>query len=329
MVGVRVTPDCDSINSVNISSANDVQMMPEVAFGNDNYMVVWSDARISNRIDIYGARVTPGGTVLDPDGILIGPGTETLQFEPSIAFTGTRFFVVWLNYSTEFGVAGRFVNCDGTLGDTVRIANTTNEGNRTSVAYDGTNFLVVWTQYIYFLMGQLVSGNGNLIGSPFTIATGVELSSSGSLSFDGNCYTVVYTIRNGNNYEVWGRQYDTSGNPLGPAFIISDPVNSSYDPHIVAGVTNYLNVWTHMEYPSDIYGNTDMLIGIDADESEVTAGATRLITSIIRGPLVFPGEEKYQVFDITGREVNANYLAPGIYFVEVDGEIVQKVIKVR
>ena len=326
---MRVTPDCDSINSVYVSSANDVQMLPEVAFGNDNYMVVWSDARIGDRINIYGARVTPDGTVLDPDGILIGSGTETLEFEPSIAFTGTRFFVVWLNYSAEFGVAGRFVNCDGTLGDTVRIANTTNEGNRTSVAYDGTNFLVVWTQYFYFLMGQLVSGNGNLIGSPFTIATGVELSSSGSLSFDGNCYTVVYTTRNSDIYEVWGRQYDTSGNPLGSAFIISDPANSSYDPYIVAGVTNYLNVWTHMEYPSDIYGNTDVTVGIGGDDLQVTAKVTQLITTIIRGPLVLPGDKEYKVLDIAGREVKNTNPATGIYFLEIEGEITQKIIKIR
>ncbi len=329
---MRVTPDCDSINSFYISSANDVQIMPAAAFGNYDYMVVWSDARISNRINIYGARVTPGGTILDPDGILIGSGTETIEFEPAMAFTGTRFFVVWLSmlyYSAEFGVAGRFVNCDGTLGDTVRIANTTNEGGRISVAYDGANFLVVWTQYPYYLMGQFVSGNGTLIGSPFTIAIGVETWASGSLSFDGNCYTVVYSTRNGNNYEVWGRQYDTSGNPLGPPFIISDPLNSSYDPYIVAGVTNYLNVWTHMEYPSDIYGNVDLTVGIDAGDSRVTAKATPLITTIINGPLALPGDQDYKVLDIVGRQVDEARVPPGIYFVEIEGTITQKIIKVR
>lgn len=326
---MRVTPECDSINSVNISSANDVQIMPKVAFGNDNYMVVWSDARIPNRFNIYGARVTPAGTVLDPDGILIGPGTETLQFEPSIAFTGTRFFVVWSDYSTQFAVAGRFVNCDGTLGETVMIANTVSEGYRTSVAYDGTNFLVVWTEYPYFLNGQFVSGNGGLIGNPFTIATGVETFGSGSLNFDGNNYTVVYTIRNSYIFEVWGRQYDPAGKPLGPAFIISNPANSSYDPYIVAGNTNYLNVWTDMEYPSDIYGNVDVLVGIDDDESQVKIKARQLFTTISRGALVLPGEKKYKVLDIVGREVNITDPASGIYFIQVENEIVQKVIKVR
>ncbi|UCG91990.1 MAG: hypothetical protein JSV97_13190, partial [candidate division WOR-3 bacterium] len=158
--------------------------MPDVAFGNDNYMVVWSDMRIPNRMNIYGARVTPAGMVLDPDGILIKQETEIQQFDPSIVFTGTRFFVVWLNYAAQFGISGRFVNCDGTLGDTVKIADMVGEPCRISVAYDGTNFLIVWTEYPYYFMGQFVSGNGNLIGSPFTIAIGVEAYGSGSLSFD-------------------------------------------------------------------------------------------------------------------------------------------------
>jgi hypothetical protein len=304
-------------------------MMPDIAFGNDNYMVVWSDARISNRINIYGARVTPAGTVLDPDGILIGPYVDEVQLEPSIAFTGTRFFVVWLHHAPEFGVAGRFVNCDGTLGDTVRIANTVHECSRISVAYDGTNFLVVWTEYTFFLKGQFVSGDGNPIGSPFMIATAVELAGSASLSFDGDAYTVVYTIRNGNNYEVWGQQYDTSGNLLGPAFIISNPANSSYDSYIVVGDTNYLNVWTHMEYPSDIYGNLDLGVGIGSDDLNVKANTRHLITTIIRGPMAFSSDKKCRIMDIAGREVRDANPATGIYFLEIAGEVTHKIIKVK
>jgi hypothetical protein len=326
---VRVTPGCDSINSISISSANGVQITPEVAFGNDSYMVVWSDDRIGGDFNIYGARVAPDGTVLDPEGILIGPDTNTGKYEPSIAFTGTRFFVVWVDYSLPFAVLGRFVNCDGTLGDTVRIATTADEGYRTSVCFDGTNFMVVWTQYPQLLMGQLVSADGNLIGSSFTIATEVATLGSGSLCFGGSCYTVVYTIRNVDIFEVWGRQYDTSGNPIGTPVIVSNPANSSYDSYVVAGITNYLNVWTHMEYPSDIYGNVDILIGIDTDDAEVLGKTEHHGATIIKGPLRLPAEPKITIYDITGRVVEQSMIQPGIYFLEIDNKIVQKVIKIR
>lgn len=326
---MRVTPECDSINSVIISSANDVQTMPEIAFGNDNYMVVWSDTRIGEDFNIYGARVSPGGIVLDLDGILIGRDSDDGQYEPSIAFTGTRFFIVWVYYSMPFAVAGRFVNCDGTLGDTVHIATTADEGYRTSVCFDGTNFLVVWTQYPQLLMGQFVAGDGNLIGGPFTIATGVTTLGSGSLSFDGTYYTVVYTIRNIDIFEVWARQYDTSGNPVGPAFIISNPANSSCDSYIVAGTTNYFNVWTHMEYPSDIYGNVDLPIGIEAGGVQVPDEAKHYGTTIITGPLRLPDGLDCRIFDITGREVTLSTVKAGVYFIEIEGSVTQKIIKIR
>jgi hypothetical protein len=326
---VRVTPECDSINSISVSSAYDVQITPEVVFGNDNYMVVWADARIDDDFNIYGARVSSDGTVLDPDGILIGRDSNEGQYEPSIAFTGTRFFVVWVYYTMPFAVVGRFVNCDGTLGDTVKVATTADQGYETSVCFDGTNFLVVWTQYPQLLKGQFVSADGNLIGNEFEIATGVTTLGSGSLNFDGNCYTVVYTIRNIDIFEVWGRQYDTSGNPLGPAFIISNPANSSYDSYIVAGATNYLNVWTHMEYPFDIYGNVDVPFGTDDDTVETPPEMRRYWTTLIRGPLCLPAGMQCRVFDVSGREVDVNNISPGIYFIEQEGEIIQKIIMIR
>jgi len=52
-------------------------------------------------------------------------------------------------------------------------------------------------------------------------------------------------------------------------------------------------------------------------------------TSIINGPLILPEGKDYMVYDITGRQIHTLNPAPGIYFIEVDGEIRQKVIKVR
>ena len=52
-------------------------------------------------------------------------------------------------------------------------------------------------------------------------------------------------------------------------------------------------------------------------------------STILRGPLVLPKDKICKVFDITGRVVAPEKIKPGIYFIEVDGEITQKVIKVR
>ncbi len=56
----------------------------------------------------------------------------------------------------------------------------------------------------------------------------------------------------------------------------------------------------------------------------------RILTStVFRSTLQLPKDKSCKVFDITGREMKPHLLAPGIYFIEIDGKIAQKVIKVR
>ena len=54
-----------------------------------------------------------------------------------------------------------------------------------------------------------------------------------------------------------------------------------------------------------------------------------LCTTIFRGPLQLPEGEECRVFDITGRLVEPDIIAPGIYFIELDNKVVQKVVKIR
>lgn len=51
--------------------------------------------------------------------------------------------------------------------------------------------------------------------------------------------------------------------------------------------------------------------------------------TIFSGPLLLPEGKKCRVFDITGRVVMPDKIKPGIYFLKIDDQIIQKVIKVR
>ena len=75
-------------------SAENVQHRPATAFGTTNYLAVWDDTRrtdgdlyFDGPMEIYAARVTTTGDLLDPCGIFIA----TDGWNPSVAFDGTNF----------------------------------------------------------------------------------------------------------------------------------------------------------------------------------------------------------------------------------------------
>jgi len=77
-----------------ISSAQDSQEQPRVAFGGGVFFVVWHDLRNGKDWDVYGVRVTCDGKVLEPGGIAIGVG-ERNQCEPDVCWDGKNFQVLW------------------------------------------------------------------------------------------------------------------------------------------------------------------------------------------------------------------------------------------
>lgn len=77
-----------------ISSVSDTQERPEIAFGGGVFLVVWHDLRNGRDWDVYGARVTPDGKVLDQNGIAITVG-ERNQCEPGVCWNGKNFQILW------------------------------------------------------------------------------------------------------------------------------------------------------------------------------------------------------------------------------------------
>ena len=51
--------------------------------------------------------------------------------------------------------------------------------------------------------------------------------------------------------------------------------------------------------------------------------------TVFAGPLQIPQGVRCKIFDITGQVVPPQNIKPGIYFVEIDGKVMQKVVKVR
>jgi hypothetical protein len=104
IVGCRVDKSGNALDAKPfvICKADDLQERPRMAAahstgsgqGQDVALVVWQDLRNGKDWDVYGARVSPEGKVLDPDGFLISGGAHN-QANPQVAWDGKTFVVVW------------------------------------------------------------------------------------------------------------------------------------------------------------------------------------------------------------------------------------------
>src|ERR1035441_5073931 len=101
-------------------AAND-QYTPAVAALGTNYLVVWQDYRngsLNYHSDIYAARVTGNGILLDANGIAVCTGTNS-NYHPTVASNGTNFLVVWEGYDVGGNdILGARVGPNGLVLDT-------------------------------------------------------------------------------------------------------------------------------------------------------------------------------------------------------------------
>ncbi|MCK4941772.1 hypothetical protein KAS45_06720, partial [candidate division WOR-3 bacterium] len=250
-----------------ICTATNDQALPVVAFDGTNYLVVWEDERsFSPACDIYGARVSISGAVLDPAGIAIAVDYMADQLHPAVAFDGVNFFVVWRDQRSGAGdIYGARVSQSGTVLDPTGILITPNANyqNNPDIAFDGTNYLVVWSDYRngvdYDIYGARVTQAGTVVDpGGFTISTSSSDQHSPEIAFDGTSYLVVWEdYRNGVDCDIYGARVTQSGNVLDTSGIAISTVATDQEvPSVAFDNTNFLVVWhdSRSDPSDDIYG---------------------------------------------------------------------------
>ena len=176
LYGARITPAGELLDSLPfaICTAPEWQMLPSIACDGTNYLVTWSDFRDGpDYPDVYAARVTAGGTVLDPDGfpVVSGPWGQGWS---SAAFDGTNYLLTWLDDQSGYGdiFAARLTPA-GVVLDTGGFAVCQSPFDQLYPAldFDGTNYFVTWqdfrddTMYFYFsgTYGARIRPNGQVL----------------------------------------------------------------------------------------------------------------------------------------------------------------------
>lgn len=156
-----------------VCTAAGAQMRPRVAFADGVFLIVWQDLRGGKDFDVYAARVTAAGKVMDRDGFRVAGGAHN-QALPDVAPGGgtSAFLVAWqdlrpgIGYelrAARIGSNGRLLDARGVA---VATAGRTARGGNVVLARTRGGWLVFWRLPVGRLQGgvaRLTETGGALV----------------------------------------------------------------------------------------------------------------------------------------------------------------------
>jgi hypothetical protein len=227
-----------------------VQQFPAVASACSVYLTVWRDLRLESSGDIFGARVTAHGNVIDGDGTLICGALGTQEL-PAIAAGDSLWLAVWQDRRlTTCAVYGARICMSGEVLDPGGIQIAAGPGNRQSpaVAFNGTEFLVVWQSDEYgpwTLRGTRVTQEGEVLDvGGFPIAGDMSekmVTLEASVASDGQQFLAAWQNDSGVR-GVYARTVSSDGQTLGPVNRLSSGL-LGYRPTAAWDGTQYQVLW--------------------------------------------------------------------------------------
>ncbi|UCF81036.1 MAG: hypothetical protein JSV08_01020, partial [Acidobacteriota bacterium] len=270
--GKRVVPCCTS--QITISSATGNQLYPSIASDGTDYFVAWQDYR-NGLSDIYGARMTSGGSVLDPAGIAVSTAGDN-QERPSATSNGTDYFVAWHDWRnsaiTGYDIYGARVRAsDGLLLDGppdtggIAVSTAADDQYYPSAASNGTDYFVAWQDYRsgadYDIYGTRVTSTGTVLDptpTDIAVSTAADNQRYPSVASNGTDYFIAWTdYRSGTEYDVYGARVTSAGTVLDSTGIaVSTAAFDQYNPSAASNGTGYFVAWADYRsgVDSDIYG---------------------------------------------------------------------------
>ncbi|MBE0433479.1 hypothetical protein IBX73_08445 [candidate division WOR-3 bacterium] len=197
------------------------------------------------------------------------------------------------------------------------------------IAGETSSFLGPGYEDVYLIR---IKGDGDTLWTKTYGGTESDMSYSAVLSSDMGCVITGQTYSLGAGYGdvyvvktdslgnlLWTKTYGGSDHDYG--YSIAKTTDGGY---IIVGSTTSFgagcnDIWLLKMGPD---------VGVVEYESS-TVHKTGITATIFGGPLQLRGNKKCKVLDITGRVVEPENTRTGVYFIEVDGVVIQKVVKVK
>lgn len=243
--GVLADPNGIAV-ATNLNTNGDrAQQLPSVVFDGTNFILAWTEDR-GTGYELYAARVTQGGTVLDPGGVRLTEGAEPLR-APGIAFDGTNLLIVWREgpSSPPFGVWGLIVSPSFSIvAGASRGFSISATGRYPWAAFDGTNYLVVWhdernteTTGLDIYAARVSQAGSVLDPNGILVCNAAGDQDHSSVAFNGSTYLAAWFDERGgdrwNGGSAWAARISTGGTVTDPGgFKIGD--YTSNQPPVVA-----------------------------------------------------------------------------------------------
>lgn len=282
----RVTPEGVVLdtNSFVICHAANAQGYPAVAAQDGTFFVLWQDYRNSGAANyeaqIYGARVSPEGSVLDPGGIALSSARGG-QYYPALVAAKGSCVAVWQDFRNNPGtvlsdVYGAQLNA-ATLAP-IRaesmLSGAPNAQVSPSIAVLGTNYLATWADNRdgsstgWDICGARLDGNGTLLDpGALWICTATNRQADPAVAAGSNTFFVAWSDWRNTPYTM--QQPDIYGTLISPEGKVQQPdgipictaTNAQSSPAVAAFGTNFLVVWQDARFAQppgssrlDIYG---------------------------------------------------------------------------
>ena len=284
MIGARVAPDGTLLGTYTINAADDDQLGPRLAFDGGNYLATWVDRR-AGPDQVYYTRITPDGTVLEPDGRRLLPQDSTLvQLAPMPASNGSGFLVVWLASAAGYMVSATRFGPDGEPLDSTAIQFTPDSIFQWSVApgTDGDNSLIIWCGEVpgsdsTALCCSRLSAEGAILDSvPLTIQSSLTDVAELAVAYLDGTYLVTWTDWRADG-DIYACRVLQDGTVLDSGgFAVCAKPALQHEPAVVAGTDGFVVCWSEFcDSTYDVYATGVDLGGHVGIGAEKQTGLTR------------------------------------------------------
>ncbi|MBK7862705.1 MAG: tandem-95 repeat protein [Archangiaceae bacterium] len=266
--GVRVSPAGVPLDAtaIAISTAANNQKAPAVAWAGSNYLVVWQDDRTALGVfDVYAARVSAAGAVLDATGVPVSAAANNQQ-APAVAYDGTNALVVWEDDRTTAGtfhIFGARVSGAGAVLDAagVAISQGARAERRPAIGWNGATYFVAYENMNLSSQWDIT---GRIVSSSVVAAAARTYAAASALNFryhpalgaSGATFLLAWEALSGSDIDVVGMRVDGAGNGVLTIQLGTGPQAQSY-PAVAGDGTNFQVVWqdaTNGATNRDLYG---------------------------------------------------------------------------